>query len=282
VSYALLDSGAGRKLERVGPYLVERQAPVALWQPSLGASVWEGADAVHMRTDTGGGRWQTRTEVPERWEIELAGVKLYAKLTPFGHMGVFPEHAAHWGWLRAVAAQHGDPIEVLNLFAYTGAPSIACAEAGMRVTHVDAAQSIVDWGRENAALTAPGGAPIRWIVDDCAVFVRRELRRGRRYGGLILDPPSFGRGPKGNVFKIESDLVSLLDQCRELLDPRPAFVLLTCHTPGFTPIVLENLLAERFGASELRTESGEMTLTEEKTGRRLPAGAYCRLGPHPG
>lgn len=281
MSYALLDSGGLRKLERIGPYVIERQAPVALWRPRLPDEAWARADAVHVRSETGGGHWKTRTKLPERWEVDLGGVALYAKLTPFGHMGLFPEHAAHFPWLRAAAAGRADapPLEVLNLFAYTGAPSVACAQAGMRVTHVDAAQSIVDWGRDNASRTPASTAPIRWIVDDCASFLRREVRRGRGYDAVMLDPPSFGRGPKGNVFKIETDLVPLLDLCLELVGPRPAFALLTSHTPGLTPVVLENLLAERFAGPSLVGESGEMTLAEETSGRRLPAGTFARVGP---
>jgi 23S rRNA (cytosine1962-C5)-methyltransferase len=277
VSYALLDSGRGRKLERVGPYLLDRQAAQAHWRPRLAPGEWRRADAVHVRGDTGGGHWEERRKLPERWEVELEGVRAHVKLTPFGHLGLFAEHAAHWPWLRATLAEAvraRGSVEVLNLFAYTGAPSIACAQAGARVTHVDAARGIVDWARENAALNGLAEAPIRWIVEDCGAFLQRELRRGRHYDALILDPPSFGRGAKGQVFKIENDLEALLDLCTELLGPKPACVLFTCHTAGFSPLVLENLLSERLGDGQ--RVSGEMAIGESEGGRRLPAGSYSR------
>lgn len=283
MSYALLDSGRGRKLERVGPYLLDRQAAQAHWRPRLGPDEWKRADAVHVRSDTGGGHWEERRKLPERWDVELEGVRAHVKLTPFGHLGLFAEHAGHWPWLRnalGAAVRARGSVEVLNLFAYTGAPSVACAQAGARVTHVDAARGIVDWARENAALNGLAEAPIRWIVEDCGVFLQRELRRGRRYDALILDPPSFGRGARGEVFKIENDLESLLDLCVELTGPNPACVLFTCHTPGFSPLVLENLLAERLGR-ELAVESGEMTIGEAEGGRSLPAGSYSRWSARP-
>ena len=279
MSYALLDSGRGRKLERVGPYLLDRQAAQAHWRPRLGQAEWERADAVHVRSDTGGGHWEQRRALPERWEVELEGVRAHVKLTPFGHLGLFAEHAGHWSWLRRTLGdtlRARGPLEVLNLFAYTGGPSVACAQAGARVTHVDAARGIVDWARENAALNGLAEAPIRWIVEDCTLFLQRELRRGRRYDALILDPPSFGRGAKGQVFKIEDDLEQLLDLCGDLLGPEPACVLFTCHTPGFSPLVLENLLGERLERAKLGVESGEMAIGEAEGGRRLPAGSYTR------
>ena len=275
--YQLLDSGNGRKLERVGPYVVDRQAPVAHWRPRLDEAAWKRADAFHVRSERGGGHWEMRQALPESWEVRVEDISLHAKLTPFGHMGIFPEHAGHWSWLRerAGAVRAERPLEVLHLFGYTGASSLACARAGLRVTHVDAAHNIVEWGKLNASLGEAPKVPIRWIVDDCGTFVRREIRREQRYAGLILDPPSFGRGPKGNVFKIETDLMPLLDQCVELLGGAPQFVLFTCHTPGFTPLVLENLLAERLPRAGA-LESAEMTLREEGSGRLLPAGGYAR------
>jgi 23S rRNA (cytosine1962-C5)-methyltransferase len=279
VSYALLDSGHGRKLERVGAYLLDRQAAQAHWRPRLPRDAWQRADAVHVRSDTGGGHWEERRKLPERWGVELEGVRAHVKLTPFGHLGLFAEHASHWPWLRRCvesALRSRAALEVLNLFAYTGGPSVACAQAGARVTHVDAARGIVDWARENAALNGLAEKPIRWIVEDCTLFLQREVRRGRRYDAVILDPPSFGRGAKGQVFKIESDLEALLDLCAELLGPKPAFALFSCHTPGFSPLVLENLLAERFERAALAVESSEMAIAELESGRRLPAGSYTR------
>ena len=278
MTYALLDSGGGRKLERVGPYRLDRQAAQAHWKPRLTGREWSDVDAMHVRGETGGGHWEQRRRVAESWEIELAGVRLKLKLTPFGHLGLFAEHASHWPWLRerCTTAPGEPPLEVLHLFAYTGGPSLACAQGGARVTHVDAARGIVDWARENAALNPLPGPQIRWIAEDCTAFLRREQRRGKRYDALILDPPSFGRGSKSEVFKIESDLGPLLDLCVELLGPSPRFVLLSCHTPGFTPLVLENLLGERLERDSFAIESAETTLAEERSGRRLPSGSYTR------
>ncbi len=282
MTYELLDSGNGRKLERVGEWIFNRQAQTALWKPARPAAEWKRAHGFHHRSETGGGRWEMFTSIPERWPVTLHGLRLWAKATAFGHLGFFPEHSAHWPWLGDVigqgAARLGRRPEILNLFAYTGAGTLACALAGAAVCHVDAAKGVVDWGRENATLNQLDEKPIRWIVDDCVAFLGREIRRGRRYDGIILDPPSFGRGARGQVWKIEDQLPELLDLCREALVDDPLLVLLSCHSPGFTPLVLENLLRERFAARGTDCTSGEMTVSEGHGGRKLPAGAFARLG----
>lgn len=276
--YRLLDSGNGRRLEQVGPVRVDRQASQALWRPRLPRSEWDEAHARHHRSDKGGGHWETRASVPATWSARCGGLTFETKLTPFGHLGLFPEHAGHWSWLEAASAPDEAAPEVLNLFAYTGGASLVCAKAGARVCHVDAAKGVVDWARRNAARNGLEDRPVRWIVEDCRTFVERELRRGRRYSGLILDPPTYGRGPKKEVWKIEEDLPVLLEGCARLLVERPRFVLFTCHTPGFSPLVLRNLLAEVRPDLTAIIETGEMELPEPG-GRALPAGAHARIGP---
>jgi 23S rRNA (cytosine1962-C5)-methyltransferase len=202
-AYRLLDTGGGRKLEQVGPWTVNRTAAQAFWAPKLPARDWDRAHAFHHRSDQGGGRWETRAAIPARWPVALGGLELWTKLTPFGHLGLFAEHASQWSWLRdAVGAGRGaKPIEVLNLFAYTGGATLACSQAGAAVCHVDAAKGVVDWARDNAALNGLSDRPVRWIVDDCAAFLKREQRRGHRYQGLVIDPPTYGRSAR-KVWKI--------------------------------------------------------------------------------
>lgn len=265
MSYTLLDSGHGRRLEQVGPYRLVRQAASAWWRPRL--ADWR-ADAVHHRADTGGGHWDFARALPERWEVELAGLRLWVKPTPFGHLGLFAEHAAQWAWM---AAQLGRPARVLNLFAYTGGASIACARAGAEVTHVDAARGIVEWAQQNATLNGVDG--IRWIVEDVPLFVARERRRGRRYDAVILDPPSFGRGARKELWKIEDHLGPLLEDLRAVLVPEPRFVLLSCHTPGYTGLALRNLVEDWVGPGPV--EHGELFIPAD---RPLPSGSFARRG----
>ena len=280
MTYELLDSGDGRKLERAGGFTFDRQAAQAHWRPRLDRATWARADAIHHRSETGGGRWEMRAPVPERFEVTYAGLRLMLKPTPFGHLGLFAEQGAEWSWLRDAvggAVDAGRKVEVLNLFAYTGGSTLACAQAGATVCHVDASKGVVDWARENAALNGLAERPIRWIVDDCAEFLRREARRGRRYDALILDPPSFGRGARSEVWKIESGIGELLDLCRAVLADDAIMVHFSCHTPGFTASVLDNLLGERIDRAAMITESGELLVRETGTGGRpLPSGAAAR------
>lgn len=281
-AYELLDSGRGRKLERVGPWLLERQGTCAWWQPKLPAARWDEAHAIHIRSKAGGGHWQFRQALPEAWTVTFRGLQLEIRPTPFGHLGLFPEHESQWQWMRGhieAQAKQRD-IRVLNLFAYTGAASICCAQAGARVTHVDAAAGIIRWAQQNATLNGVGDR-IQWITDDAMAFVARELRRGRRYDGILLDPPTFGRSG-ARVWSIEEHLPPLLANLAALLTDDPLFFILTCHTPGFTPMVLSNLLAEATGKSSSAYSAGEL-LVVESTGRPYPAGAYARfLGIAPG
>ncbi|MEW6715034.1 MAG: class I SAM-dependent methyltransferase [Nitrospirota bacterium] len=274
--YQLLDSGMGNKLERVGPYLLVRPSPQAVWSPSLPKERWQEADAVYIRSSTGGGKWEFRRLLPEKWEIEYGGFRFAVKPTGFGHLGLFPEQIDSWEWISEKVKTAKREITVLNLFAYTGGSTLAAASAGASVCHLDASKGVVDWGRENAALSNLSGQSIRWIVDDAQKFISKEIRRGKRYDAVILDPPSFGRGAKGEIWKIEDDLTKLLNSCRELLSDDPLFVLLSCHSPGFTPLVLQNLLAEMMKKIKGKLSCAEMMLTEAESGRPLPCGSYAR------
>lgn len=274
--YELLDSGSGNKLERVGPYLLVRPSPQSVWHPSLPEKKWQEADAVYIRSSSGGGKWRFNRHLPAKWEIEYSGYKFIIKPTGFGHLGLFPEQRESWKWISEMVAGAEREVSVLNLFAYTGASTLAAASAGANVCHLDAAKGIVDWGRENAELSGLGGRPIRWIVDDVTKFVAKEIRRGKRYDAIILDPPSFGRGNKGEVWKIEDDLPQLLRGCKEILSDNPLFILLSCHSPGFTPVVLENLVSDMMKKRGGISSSAEMIITESGSGRPLPCGCYAR------
>ncbi len=264
--YALLDSGHGRKLERFGSIVLDRPCSQAVWRP-LHPERWSMATASFDRQD--GMRWQGRDHLPESWEVHLAGLQMRLAATDFGHLGVFPETLPLWVWLRTHLAPG---TRFLNLFAYSGGASLAAAQAGAEVCHVDASRGMVVWARDNAARNGLEHAPIRWIVDDAQVFLRREARRGRRYHAVLLDPPSFGRGRRGELYKIERDVQRTVDLIAEVLAPDPAFVILTSHTPGFTPQVLQNLLTQSFGTPT--TAGGEMLIHATDT-LPLPAGTWA-------
>ncbi len=275
-TYQLLDSGNFEKLEQVGRYRLIRPSPQAIWQPRR-PKLWRTADAHYRRSRSGGGSWSFKQKLPEQWHIQYGGLTLKIKLTNFGHLGVFAEQAENWRWIAAqIAKSKRKPVRVLNTFAYTGGSSLAAAQAGAEVAHVDAARGIVSWARENATLSGLDDRPIRWLVDDVGKFVAREIRRGHKYDGIILDPPSFGRGKKGEVWKFENDLPKLLEMCRQILSPTPLFVLLSAHTPGFTPLALENLLGDMMRGFGGTLSHLEMTIPEADGSRRLPSGTMAR------
>ncbi|MGN0855011.1 MAG: class I SAM-dependent methyltransferase [Kiritimatiellia bacterium] len=267
--YELIDSGDGRKLERFGKYVLVRPCSQAMWRPARPAVDWNRADASFDRTD--GNRWHGRVNLPATWCIETAGIRFRLGGTDFGHLGIFPEQRAQWAWIRE-AAKGGGPLRVLNLFAYSGGSTMAAALGGAEVCHLDAARGMVEWARENAALNGLADRPIRWIVDDAHKFMKREIRRGRAYDAVILDPPTFGRGAGGEMYKIERDLGETLDLVEGLLSDTPRFVLFSSHTPGLSRIVAENILSQRFPTARL--ESGEMLL--EGRAFSCPSGIYCR------
>lgn len=273
--YELLDSGDGRKLERFGDYILARPCSQALWRPSLPPADWSRADAAFDRED--GNRWHGRTNLPSEWKIETAGVRFYLGGTDFGHLGIFPEQRDQWRWIRSTcerAKAAGRSVSVLNLFAYSGGSTLAAALGGAEVCHLDASKGMVEWARRNARLNGLAESPIRWIVDDAHKFMRREVRRGRRYDAIILDPPTFGRGAGGEMYKIERDLKETLSLVSELLSPSPLFVLFSSHTPGLSPQVASNILAQLFANTEAKIASGEMLLQGPRT--PCPSGVYAR------
>lgn len=274
IDYEFLDSGQGYKLERFGPFTIARPCGVALWDRTLPTKAWDNADAGFSREREN--RWDKKSTFTEKWTIELAGVKMLCQATEFGHLGVFPEHAVFWPWMqkraRAFKMKHQKNLSVLNLFAYSGGATLALAKEGAEVCHLDSAKGMVDWAKKNAALNQLEEAKVRWIVDDALKFMLREIKRGKKYDAVILDPPSFGRGSKGEVFKIEDDVLKLLTTTKQLLSDKSDFVLFSCHTPGFTPLVMHNLMSSSFSG---QIESGEMRLTPQK-GYVLPAGTYGR------
>lgn len=274
--YELLDFGDGRKLERVGGWVVDRPCPAADGARRQDASQWAGADGQFRRSDKDAGKWKWRGSPPADWAVQHGEFALQLKPTDFGHLGVFPEQAENWDWISQKVERAGRPLKVLNLFAYTGGSTLAAAAAGAEVTHVDAAKNVVQWARRSAEHSGLAEHPIRWIAEDAAKFVRRELQRENFYDAVILDPPSYGHGPKGEVWKLSQHLVPLLTDCAELVKRRPAFFLLTCHSPGFGPAELEAMLSDTlFGACGQGVESKPLSL-RTISGRNLPAGFAAR------
>ena len=280
--WELVSCGDGRKLERFGAVLLDRPAAQAIW-PADPVAPWAAADAAFQRGEGGTGDWQTGPgAAPSTWEALWRGLRFELRLTGFGNVGLFPEHAAHWAWLEEMIGRRtaadgpgAAPVEVLNLFAYTGGASLAAARAGARVTHLDGARAVNTWAALNAERSGIPEGRLRCVTDDALGFVRREARRARRYDIIILDPPTFGRGARSEVWKIERDLHPLLIACRELLAETPLGVLLTAHSPGVTAAVLRALLAP-FGG---RVEAGEMLLCGTADAPPLPAGVYARWTP---
>ena len=281
--YRLIDSGDFNKLEQVGPYTFVRPSPQAVWKPKLPKETWQKVDAVFERFSGGDGKWTINNKsLPKRWTITQGPIQLTVGLTDFGHLGIFPEQDYNWIQLKSlIESSEARPLKVLNLFAYTGGASLACAAGGAEVVHVDASKTSVQWARDNAQASNLANAPIRWIVEDVQKFVERELRRGSRYHGFILDPPSFGRGTNNEVWQIEDHLVPLLQKLKLIADPSLAFVLLSSHSHGYTPIALTNLIGSTFAGFQGNFLAREMVikeLHEDAKGnmlleRQLPSGA---------
>lgn len=266
MSYTLLDSGHGRKLENFGGYTLIRPAGGALWHPKNLS--WQ-ADARFSREQ--GNRWYAEKPLPKQWEASLGGLKFQIALTDFGHLGLFPEHSMLW---EKITAWTRPSSSILNLFAYSGGATLVAARCGGEVCHVDASKGMVAWARENAFLNSLDKAPIRWIIDDVCKFLSREIRRGKRYDGIIVDPPSFGRGAKGEVFVLEEGLLSLLSLCRQVLSPSPSYVIFTSHTQGVSPVGMHHLLSQMMEGWQGTIESGELTIASQ-TGMSLPSGYYA-------
>ncbi len=274
--YELLDCGNGEKLERWGGQVLLRPDPQAIWNTPRLHSRWRNPDGRYFRSSTGGGRWD-KGRLPEQWQVSYRELTFQVKPMNFKHTGLFPEQAVNWDFAMERIRSAGRHINVLNLFAYTGAASVACAAAGASVCHVDAAKGMVAWAKENARASGLADAPIRYIVDDCAKFVEREIRRGRRYDAIIMDPPSYGRGPTGEVWKLEENLYPFIELCEKVLSENPLFVIVNSYTTGLAPSVLtylmELIFSRRHGG---HTVSGELGLPVTETGLVLPCGSTGR------
>ncbi|MBO5937994.1 MAG: class I SAM-dependent methyltransferase [Clostridia bacterium] len=274
--YELLDASEGERLERWGSYILRRPDPQIIWKSGQKTNSWNVADAIYKRSSKGGGGW-TKNELPAQWNITYGNLKFVLKPMGFKHTGLFPEQAANWDWFSELIRTSGRSIKVLNLFAYTGGATVAAAAAGASVVHVDAAKGMVAQAKENAALSGLADAPIRYIVDDCKKFVERELRRGNRYDAIIMDPPSYGRGPSGEVWKIEECVDELVSLSAKLLSDEPLFFLINSYTTGLSPMAMQYILglkvASRYGG---RMEAGELGLRTTATGLCIPCGASAR------
>jgi len=271
--YELLDCSGGERLERWGDYVLIRPDPQVLWRSPKDAA-WEQAHALYRRSASGGGAWGTRKPMPEIWTIAYGELRFQLKRMGFKHTGLFPEQAVNWDLLGRFIREAGRPLRILNLFAYTGAATIACLVAGASVTHVDAAKGMVTWAKENAALNGLADKPVRWIVDDCIKFVQREQRRGRQYDVILMDPPSYGRGPGGEVWKLEDEIHALIADCAKLLSPEAILMLVNTYSTGLSPATMAYMLgmevaAQRGGA----LSSDEIGLRVANTGFVLPCGA---------
>ena len=281
--YALLDSGDGLKLDRFGKYFFVRPESQAMWKPSL-TNEWKNADALFVPTgEESGGHWDFKKKVDEQWTMHYPlrfdhqrGITFKVMTTPGRHLGVFPEVAAHWDWFSELIARSKREVNVLNLFGYTGLASLAAAAAGAKVTHVDASKKSVNWARENQAFSSLTDAPIRWIVDDAVKFVQREARRGVKYDGIILDPPKFGRGPKGEVWEVYKSLPNLLETCRECLAANPLFVVTTVYAVRASAIHVAQAMDEMMKGLGGKIDSGELVAREQGAGRLLSQAVYAR------
>ena len=274
--YEVLDTSAGEKLERWGKYLLVRPDPQVIWNTPKNDPGWKKYDARYNRSSTGGGKW-SNLRLPERWQVGYKELTFNVKPMNFKHTGVFPEQAANWDFIMKTIRSAGRPVSVLNLFAYTGGATLAAAAAGASVCHVDAAKGMVAWAKENAKSSGLEEAPIRWIVDDCAKFVEREIRRGRRYDAVIMDPPSYGRGPSGEIWKLEENLYPFVELVASVLSDEPLFMIINSYTTGLAPSVLgyimDTLVTKKHGG---HTECGELGLPVRDTGLILPCGSTGR------
>ena len=277
--YEVLDTGGGEKLERWGDFTLRRPDPQTVWETRLNPSLWENPDGYYHRSNKGGGSWEFKRKLPESWKIEFLplSLKFIIRPTGFKHTGLFPEQAANWVWFSDLIKNAERPINVLNLFAYTGGATIAAAAAGASVCHVDSSKGMVTWAKENLAASKLSDKPVRFIVDDVNKFVEREIRRGKKYDGIIMDPPSYGRGPGGELWKIEDELYPLVTKCMQVLSDKPLFFLINSYTTGLAPTVTENILKltlqKKFGGKAV---SGEIGLPVKNSDIILPCGASGR------
>lgn len=274
--YEVIDCTCGEKLERWGKYELIRPDPQVIWDTAKKAKGWKHPNAHYHRSSKGGGEWEF-FDLPKQWQIHYKELTFNLQPFNFKHTGLFPEQAANWDWFSKLIKEAGRPVKVLNLFAYTGGASVAAAKAGAAVTHVDASKGMVTWAKENAASSGLSDAPIRWIVDDCVKFVEREIRRGNQYDGIIMDPPSYGRGPKGEIWKMEEKIFPFAELCTKVISDNPLFFLINSYTTGLQPAVLSYIIGSTvvptFGG---RVEADEVGLPVRESGLVLPCGASGR------
>ncbi len=277
--YELVDADSGKRLERWGKYSLVRPDPQVIWKGCASDKLWKKADARYTRSKSGGGAWDDSSKMPERWQIEYQnlGLKFVVRPTGFKHTGIFPEQAVNWEWSYDLIKNSGRKIKLLNLFAYTGGATVAAAAAGASVCHVDASRGMVEQAKENAALSGLADAPIRYIVDDCRKFVEREIRRGNKYDAIIMDPPSYGRGPSGELWKLEDNIYEFVQLCSNLISDKPLFVLVNSYTTGLSAstmgCVLSLAVKSRFGG---HVDADEVGLPISASGVNLPCGAAAR------
>lgn len=275
--YELIDSGYGYRLERFGKYIVQRPDPQAIWNARLPEQAWKKADAVFERGNDGKERWFNLNRVPDRWKMRYNDLTFWAKLAPFKHTGVFPEQILQWDWMRSKLIAVERETNVLNLFAYTGIASLVAAATGSKVTHLDASKPTIGWARENQELSGLAKAPIRWILDDAVKFIQREIRRGVRYDGIIMDPPVYGHGPNGEKWNFLQHFPHLLELVRQVLTPQPLFIIVNAYAVSASALMLENVLADMTKDMGGKIETGELALQESSTnGRLLSTGIFAR------
>lgn len=275
--YELLDSGDGLKLERFGKYIFSRPESQAMWKRSLNASEWQNAHALFQPSgEESGGHWDFKKKVEEKWVMNYADLKFWAMTTPGRHLGVFPEVASHWDFMADSISGHGSRPNILNLFGYTGLASLAAASAGASVTHVDASKKSVAWARENQTLSGLADKSIRWIVEDAVKYVQREAKRGVKYDGIILDPPKFGRGPKGEIWEVYKSLPNLLEMCRQCLSDNPLFVIVTVYAVRASAIHVAQAVDEMMKKYKGEVDSGELVTRESSANRLLSQAVYAR------
>lgn len=283
-NYVLLDSGNGRKLERFGKITVSRPEPQALWSPSLPESEWKKADAVFTnaseKEDEEKGSWTQKGKLPESWPVEVEGATMLCRLMSYRHMGLFPEQRPHWQWMadqiKSSSKTLKRPFKLLNLFAYTGAASLIAAANGAEVTHVDASKKAIGWCKENQEASGLGISKIRWICDDAAAFVAREIRRGNKYDGILLDPPRYGRGPDGEVWRFETDVAPMLKNCAELLSDDAQFMILTAYALRLSPLTLDHMMKDALGDRKGTRDYGELLLMDQTKSRPLATSMFAR------
>ena len=280
--YELLDSGGGSKLERYGQFVFVRPEHQAIWKPALSPDNWHQADAIFQPSkEESGGRWKFNHPMDESWIMHYKNLRFRAQANPSRHLGVFPEQANHWDWLQEQIHAAGHPVRVLNLFGYTGIASLAAAQAGAQVTHVDASKKSIQWARTNQTLSKLDECPIRWLVDDAEKFVQREVRRGAQYEAIILDPPKFGRGPAGQVWEFFDSLPDLLQSCRKILSNRPAFVILTAYAIRASSLSIHYAMEEMLSGQTGELTTGELVLRDRSAGRLLSMAIFSRWSAKP-